>query len=80
MVDSYSGPFGDYTNGTQVVSAAANTEIQANITKLKGLFPDPADAGSAPHPDFDLIPPEMVTRIRTEIDAMAAAIAAAPDT
>lgn len=79
MVDIYAGPFGGYTNGTQVVSAAANTEIQANITKLLALFPDPADATSSPSPDFDLIPPEIRTKIRTEISAMATAIAAAPD-
>lgn len=79
MSDIYEGPFGGYDDVTEVVSAAADVQIQAEFAKLLALFPDPADAVSSPHPDFDLIPPEMREKVRTEITALAAAIGAAPD-
>ena len=86
------GPFGTYTDVTGVVDATAAPEIVALVTSLKTLIPGPAsafDAGSGtpvaatseqslPHPEFDKMPFDLAERLLVEIDALAAAIAAAP--
>lgn len=78
MADVYDGPFGAYTDLTEIVSAAAQAEIAAEIAKLTALVPDISVAASQAHPDFDQIPPHTASKLRTEIAALAAAIAAAP--
>lgn len=80
MSDVYDGPFGGYTDVTNVVSAAAQTEIIAQVNKLKALLPNQtaATSVSGAHPDFDQIPPHTASKFRTECDALIAAIDAAP--
>ena len=86
------GPFGTYADATGVVDATAAAEIAAMIVSLKTLLPvtpsafgagagTPVTAGSEqalPHPEFDKIASDYAERLLVEIDALAAAIAAAP--
>ena len=86
------GPFGTYTDATGVVDVTAAAEIVAMIVSLKTLIPVAAsafDAGAGtpvtaiseaalPHPEFDKMPYDLSVRLLVEIDALAAAIAAAP--
>lgn len=72
------GAIGGYVDGTVVVSAAADVEIQANIALLRAVITQILGQ-SATSPDFDQIPPHIAEKLRVEIDAMAAAISAAPD-
>lgn len=74
-------PVGGYSDVTEVVSAAAQTEILAEVDKLLALVPDvdttdPAPEGSAPL--YDKWPPELASAIRAEIAALKSAIDAAP--
>lgn len=78
MADIYEGAFGGYSNVTQVVSAGAQTAILAQVAKLKALLPDITQNVVATTPDFDRIPPETSVRLRAEVDALSAAIDAAP--
>jgi hypothetical protein len=86
------GPFGTYTDATGVVDATAAAEIVAMGVSLKSLLPSAASAFSAgagtpvgaaseqplPHPEFDKIAPDYAERLLVEINALLAAIAAAP--
>ncbi len=86
------GPFGTYPNVTNVVSAAAQTEIIALLTELKTLIPGTPKAFTAgegtpvggaseaamPHPEFDKMPQDLAERLLVEINAIDAAIDAAP--
>lgn len=80
MADVYDGPFGGYANVTEVITAAAQTEVLAEIDKLKALITDPNDTTGLepPHPDFIDIPPHTADKLRSEIDALKTAIDAAP--
>ena len=80
MANTFDGPFGGYTNVADVVSAAAQTTILAECDKLKALIPaqSATSSASASTPDFDQIPPHTAAKLRTEIDALKAAIDAAP--
>lgn len=69
---------GTYADVTGVVDGTAAGEIVALIAELKSYIPDPTATVSAEKPDFDQIPPHTADKLRTEIDALAAAIAAAP--
>lgn len=74
-------PFGGYTNVPNVISAAAQTAVLAEIDKFLALFPDPqleSHAKNRAHPDFDLVHPATVLKIRSEIAALKTAIDAAP--
>lgn len=74
-------PFGTYANVTGVVNTTAAAEIVALIAELKTLVADEAGGTNNapfPHPDFDQMPPALGSKIVAEIDALAAAIAAAP--
>lgn len=74
------GPFGTYT-GVEVVSAAAQTEIIANLDSFKALFTSGTvsdDGSSNAHPDFDKIPPEAGAKLLAEIDALNVIIEAMP--
>ena len=86
------GPFGTYADVTGVVNATAASEIAALIVELKTLIPaapsafgagagTPVTAASEqamPSPEFDKMPKDLAERLLVEIDALAAAIAAAP--
>jgi len=85
-------PFGTYADATGVIDATAAAEIVALITELKTFIPSAPsafDAGSGtpvaaaseeamPHPEFDDITQHAAEKLLGEIDALAAAIAAAP--
>ena len=74
------GPFGTYSV-TEVISAAAQTELLATLDELKTLIPEPgvaADGIAPPHPDFGLINPATAEKLRAEIDALKTEIDAAP--
>jgi len=85
-------PFGTYTDVTGVVNATAAAEIVALITELKTLLPSAPSAFDAgfgtpvaavseaamPSPEFDDISQHAAEKLIGEIDALAAAIAAAP--
>lgn len=77
--DAIDGPFGTYTI-TQVISAAAQTEILAAIDSFLALLPNSSTgaAASGDMPDADAIRPEYETKVRVEIAALRAAIDAAP--
>lgn len=77
MADKYGSPFGTYADVTGVVDATAAPEIVALVTELK-TFLSGTSGQSMPHPDFDRIPPATRDLLIGEIDAFAAAIAAAP--
>lgn len=84
MADNFVGVFGDYTNVTQVVTAAAKAQIIADIEKLRALVSFPTTYSSTtgnkamPHTDFDLMPPHLINQLNREITALEAAINAAP--
>lgn len=69
-----SGTVGGYTTGTNPITALAQTDVLAQIDKLKALIPDPTASVPAAHPDFDQISPQVATRLRAEIDALKVAI------
>lgn len=85
-------PFGTYANVTGVVNSTAASEIAALFVELKTLIPGTPSAFGAgsgtpvaaaseaamPHPEFDKMQQDMAERLLGEIDALAAAIAAAP--
>ncbi len=89
MADNYGPTFGAYTNVTGVIAAGSKAEIQANINAMKALLPEiepqphqdsPVRAPvSAASPDFQTIPPERSNQLRLELDALWAAINAAPE-
>lgn len=78
MTDTFDRPLSGMTNVTEVVSAAAQTQILARINLIKALIPDPTAGTSAPTGDHDAIKPHMATALRTELDALIAAVDAAP--
>jgi hypothetical protein len=80
MVDVYDGPFGTYTNVAGVIAATPAAQVAAVFTALLLMIPDPTanPPVSAAHPDFDMIPPHTAAKLRAEIAAAAAAVAAAP--
>ena len=86
------GPFGTYADVTGIVNATAAPEVVALFVTLKTLIPSAPSAFAAgagtpvgapseqplPHPEFDKMPKDLAERLLVEIDAVAAAIAAAP--
>jgi len=73
-------PVGTYTDVTGVIAAGPAAEIVALIATLKALIPDPTDTvGIRPaSPDFLTITPGAAHLLLAELNAMEAAIAAAP--
>jgi hypothetical protein len=63
--------YGGYATGAQIIVQAAQTEVIAQLTKLKNLIPNP-DAGVAttasPGSGLDQIPPHAAWQLRAEID------------
>lgn len=76
--------FGGYTNVTNVISAAAQTEVLGEVDKLIALIKDPAVEQSATYPtpsaspDFDRVHPAFARQLHKELAALKAAIDAAP--
>lgn len=74
--------FGGYVNATEVISAAAQTQILAKIDQFIALIPDPSKKSDlqapTPHSDFDLVHPQTARQYRIELAALKAAIDAAP--
>lgn len=80
MTDTYGQPLGGYTAPSEIISAAAQVIILAEIDKFLALIPDitadpPVPAAT---PDFDQIPPHTAQKLRVEIAALKTAIDAAP--
>ena len=73
MTDVFGGPFGGYTTPANAISAAAQTELLAELDKLRALIAR-TEGQSQPHPDFDLIHPETANKLVAEIDALKTAI------
>lgn len=82
MTDTYGGPFGGYSDVTEVLTAKSVSQMDANITALLALIPDPSDTTptSAATPDFDQIPPHTAEKLRAEILALQDAYQANPGT
>ncbi len=78
------GPFATYTDVTGVVNATAAAEIVVLGTNLKALIPNTFNEGVTsnespmPHPEFDKMNRGDAVKLVAEIDALLAAIAAAP--
>ena len=76
--------FGTYVDVTGVVDATAAAEIVVLGTSLKTLIPDTFAEGVTssetvmPSPDFDKMDRGAAEKLVAEIDALLAAIAAAP--
>lgn len=70
--------FGGYTAVTEVISAAGQTAVLAQINKLLALIPDPTSSATPASPDFNVIDPRLATQLRLEIAALKTAIDAAP--
>lgn len=71
------GAQGTYANVTGVVDATAAAEVVALLALLKARW-TPSDGESAPHTDMNLVSKDVAVLINAEVDAFAAAIAAAP--
>jgi len=72
------GPFGGYANVTEIISAAGQTAVLAEINKFIALLPNSATGARGASPDFDAIRPEYEVKLRAELTALKAAIDAAP--
>jgi len=70
-------PVGDYTDITQVISAAAQTAILVETAKFKALI-EIVNGTAQSSPDFGEIPPALSARLVAEFEALEAAIDAAP--
>lgn len=74
-------PVGGYANVTEVISAAAQTAVLAEINKFIALIPAETGASTDVHgvaPFYDFIPPPVASALRTELAALKTAIDAAP--
>lgn len=69
--------FAGVANVTEVISAAGQAAVIAEINKVKALI-HAGTATSAAKPIFDGVNPEYAHQLRLEIDALIAAIDAAP--
>ena len=86
MADVYAGPegpIGSYTDVTGVVDATAAAEIVVLVATLSSFLRGQTDTTgssnvSSEKPDFDQIPEHTRAKLLSEVDALAAAIAAAP--
>lgn len=71
-------PFTAPANVTGVVNATAASEIAALFVTLLTYIPDGTEGYANKSPDFDPWPQALADQMRTEVSALAAAIAAAP--
>jgi len=67
-----------YTDVTGVINTTAAAEVAALFVQLKALIPDISSNAAPATPDWGDIPPHTAEKLRAEIDAFAAAVAAAP--
>lgn len=67
-----------YSDLTQIVAAASNSQIAVLIDRLLALVPDNSTAQAPEHTDFIDINPQAAALLRNEITLLKAAIAAAP--
>lgn len=77
MSDVYDGPFAGVAAITEVVSAAAQTEINGEIDKIIVLLTQ-TEGQSLPKPDWDHIPKHTADKLVAELAALKVAIDAAP--
>lgn len=78
MVDTYGGVRGGYANVTEVVSAAGQTQILAEVDKLRALLESTTRNANTADTVFGRMAPSTKTFLLAEIDALKAAIDAAP--
>lgn len=84
MADVYGGPFGGYADVTEVITANGQAAVIVEVNKLRALIQDPDVLAGNEHnvssasPDFDRIHPALARQFLVEIDALIAAIDAAP--
>ena len=71
-------PIGVYADVTGIVNATAAAEIVALIAVLASFIASAQDGSVPASPDFGNIPISTAVAIKAELDALAAAIAAAP--
>lgn len=72
------GTFAGVTAVTEVTSANAQAQIIARINLVKALIKDPESPTKSVSPDFDHIHPNTARLLRAELDALSAAVDAAP--
>ena len=77
MTTPVMGAQGTYADATGVVDATAAAEIVVLIAAFKARY-TVEDGESLPHTDMNLVSKDVAALINAELDAMAAAIAAAP--
>ncbi len=77
MATPNTGAQGTYADATGVVNAAAQTEVTAMLDELEALWTQ-VEGQAMEKPDFNLIPKHVSEKLSTELDAIRAAIAAAP--
>jgi hypothetical protein len=66
---------GAYATGSNAISAAAQTDILANIDLLKALIIDGVtNPSGVKTPEFDRMHPALALQLQTEIDALKTAI------
>lgn len=70
-------PMGTYAV-TNIVSAAAQAEILAQVDVLLALLPNSSTGAAGASPDYDAIRPELETNLRRELAALRTGIDAAP--
>lgn len=77
-MSTYGGTRGGYSAVTEVISAAGQTQVLAQVDKLRGLLSSSTrDAGQA-DTVFGRMDPSTRTFLLAEIDALKVAIDAAP--
>ena len=77
MATPVMGAQGTYADVTGVIDATAAAEVVALLVLLQARW-TPDDGSSAPHTDMNFVSKDVAALINAEVDAMAAAIAAAP--
>jgi len=77
MATPVMGAQGTYADATGVIDTTAAAEIVALLVLLQARW-TPSDGESALHTDMNLVSKDVAALINAEIDAFAAAIAAAP--
>lgn len=67
-----------YVDITDIISAAGQTAVNAEVDKLLALIPDNDTAQAPDNTDWIEIPPGAAARLRNEITLLKTAIDAAP--
>lgn len=77
MATPVMGAQGTYADVTGIVDGTAAAEVVALIAAFKARY-TATDGESLPHTDMNFVSKDVAVLINAELDAMAAAIAAAP--